>query len=72
MDELHLLYIGKDSATLISDLVVANALFLKESSEILEQLRTMWKEAVPYWRHNEEAENSFCKLCKTVEDEREN
>jgi len=65
-DGFHLLYTGKESPGLISDLVVAKASYFGGNSEIKEQLRAMWEEALQYWHDNEEAGNTFCDFCKTV------
>src|SRR5690625_2415956 len=58
-DGFHLLYTGKESPGLISDLVVAKATYFEENPEIKEQLRNMWEESLQYWRDNEEEGNEI-------------
>lgn len=58
-DGFHLLYTGKESPGLISDLVVAKASYFEENPDIKEQLRDMWEEALQYWRDNEEEGNEI-------------
>lgn len=58
-DGLHLLYTGKESPGLISDLVVAKASYFEENPELKEQLRAMWEESLQYWRDNEEEGNEI-------------
>lgn len=58
-DGFHLLYTGKESPGLISDLVVAKAIYFEENPEIKEKLRDMWEESLQYWRDNEEEGNEI-------------
>ncbi|MFS0647288.1 ABC transporter substrate-binding protein [Siminovitchia sp. 179-K 8D1 HS] len=56
---VHLIYTGKDSPGLISDIVVGKTKFFEDNPEATEKLRKVWDEALQYWKENEEEGNKI-------------